>query len=220
MGLLFVFTNAFMIGFSGAVMPGPLLTVNITETARRGFVAGPVVVAGHAVAEVGVVLLIYFGLTQLLTDPDVFYWIAVIGGIALILMGGSMLWQIARKKAKLELVAAETNSSGRTMFLAAVVSIASPYWILWWLTVGALLIAQSLAFGPIGLIVFYFGHILSDLVWYGLVSFLISHGKHYFNDLAYQILIGVCGLFLVALGIYFINSARTGAFLAHLQSVA
>ncbi|MFH2056631.1 MAG: LysE family transporter [bacterium] len=220
MGLLFVFTNAFMIGFSGAIMPGPLLTVNITETARRGFVAGPIVVAGHAIAEVGVVLLIYLGLTQLVADPDVFYWIAIVGGAALILMGGMMLWQVVRKKVRLELVAARQTGSGRTMFLAALVSIASPYWIVWWLTVGALLITQSLAFGALGLIIFYFGHILSDLVWYSIVSFLISHGKRYFNDLAYQVLIGVCGLFLVALGIYFINSARTGAFLESLQAIA
>lgn len=218
MGLLFVFTNAFMIGFSGAIMPGPLLTVNITETARKGFIAGPIVVAGHAIAEIGVVLLIYLGLTQLVADPDVFFWIALVGGVALVLMGGAMLWQVARNKVRLELVAEQKSGSGRTMFMAALVSIASPFWIVWWLTVGALLITQSLAFGLLGLIVFYVGHILSDLVWYAIVSFLISHGKRYFNDLAYQILIAVCGLFLVALGIYFVHSARSGAFLEHLQA--
>jgi threonine/homoserine/homoserine lactone efflux protein len=219
MGLLFVFTNAFVIGFSGAVMPGPLLTVNIAESVRKGFVAGPIVVAGHAIAELGVLLLIYFGLTQIVAEPRVFYWIAVIGGAALILMGAVMLWQVARRRVRLELVANSNNGSGRTMFLAALVSIASPYWILWWLTVGALLITQSLAYGVLGLVVFYIGHILSDFVWYGLVSFLISRGKRYFNDLAYQTLIAVCGLFLIALGVYFMNSARTGAFLEHLQAV-
>ncbi len=220
MGLLFIFTNAFVIGFSGAVMPGPLLTVNIAESVRKGFVAGPIVVAGHAVAELGVLFLIYFGLTQFVAGPRVFFWIEMIGGVALILMGVSMLWQVARRGVRLELVAKSNSSSGRTMFLAALVSIASPYWILWWLTVGALLITQSLAYGLLGLVVFYIGHILSDLVWYSLVSFLISRGKRYFNDLAYKILIAVCGLFLVALGVYFINSARSGAFLEHLQAVA
>jgi threonine/homoserine/homoserine lactone efflux protein len=220
MGLLFVFTNAFLIGFSGALMPGPLLTVNISESVRKGFVAGPIVVAGHAIAELGVLLVIYLGLTKLLADPGVFFWIAVIGGFFLILMGGSMLWQVLTRRVRLELTAGAPQQKGKTLALAAIVSIASPYWILWWLTVGALLITQSLAFGLVGLAVFYVGHILSDLVWYSLVSALIARGKRYFNDLIYRILIFVCGLFLALLGVYFINSARTGAFLEQLRSAA
>ena len=51
MELLAIFTTAFVVGFSGAMMPGPLLTVTIGESARRGFSAGPLLVLGHAVLE-------------------------------------------------------------------------------------------------------------------------------------------------------------------------
>ncbi len=217
--LLFVFTNAFVVGFSGAVMPGPLLTVNISSALRRGFWAGPVVVLGHAIAEIGVLFAIYLGLTNLVKNPRVFWWIAVVGGAALIVMGIMMLVDVVRRKARLEFIEQNRQSSRATIILAGLVSVSSPYWILWWLTVGALLISQSLQFGLVGLLVFYVGHILSDLVWYSLVSFLIGSGRRYFNDVIYQLLISVCALFLIALGIYFIRSAQTGAFLEHLQNI-
>jgi len=35
--LALLFLTSFMVGFSGAATPGPLLMVNITEVARRGF---------------------------------------------------------------------------------------------------------------------------------------------------------------------------------------
>jgi threonine/homoserine/homoserine lactone efflux protein len=219
MSLLFIFTNAFVVGLSGAVMPGPLLTINISSALRRGFWAGPIVVLGHAIAEALVLFAIYLGLTELVSDPKVFYWIAVVGGVALIVMGAMMFIDLIRKKVKLEFVGKTERSSRATIVLAGVASVSSPYWILWWVTVGALLISQSLAFGIVGLAVFYVGHILSDLVWYSLVSFLIGSGKRYFNNFIYQSLIAVCGLFLVLLGIYFIRSAQTGAFMEHLRSI-
>jgi threonine/homoserine/homoserine lactone efflux protein len=219
MSLLLVFTNAFVVGLSGAIMPGPLLTVNISSALRRGFWAGPIVVLGHALAEVGILFAIYFGLTNLVKNPTIFWWIAVIGGAALIVMGVMMFIDLIRQKVRLEFISQKQQSSRATIFLAILASISSPYWILWWLTVGALLISQSLQFGIFGLLVFYIGHILSDLVWYSLVSFLIASGKRYFNNLIYQSLIAVCALFLVALGIYFIRSAQTGAFLQHLQKI-
>jgi threonine/homoserine/homoserine lactone efflux protein len=219
MSLLFVFTNAFVVGLSGAVMPGPLLTVNISSALRRGFWAGPIVVLGHALAEIGVLFAVYFGLTNLVADPRIFWWIAVIGGMALIVMGVMMFVGLIRKKVRLEFIGRQQQSSRATILLAILASVSSPYWILWWLTVGALLISQSLQFGIVGLLVFYIGHILSDLVWYSTVSLLIGSGKRYFNNLIYQSLIAVCALFLVALGIYFIRSAQTGAFLQHLQKV-
>ena len=147
MSLLFVFTNAFVVGLSGAVMPGPLLTVNISSALKKGFWAGPIVVLGHAIAELAVLFAIYFGLTKLVSEPRVFWWIAVIGGACLILMGAMMFADLIRKKVRLEFIGQTKRSHRATIVLAGLASISSPYWILWWLTVGALLISQSLQFG-------------------------------------------------------------------------
>ena len=36
-----IFASSFVIALSGALMPGPLLTATISESSRRGFIAGP-----------------------------------------------------------------------------------------------------------------------------------------------------------------------------------
>ena len=48
------------------MMPGPLLTVTISEAARRGPLAGPLLVAGHAVLEGALVALLFFGLGEVI----------------------------------------------------------------------------------------------------------------------------------------------------------
>ena len=51
-----IFFTSFVIALSGALMPGPLLTVTISESARRGFVAGPLLIAGHGLLELALVV--------------------------------------------------------------------------------------------------------------------------------------------------------------------
>jgi threonine/homoserine/homoserine lactone efflux protein len=82
--LLAIFTTAFVVGFSGAMMPGPLLTVTIGESARRGFSAGPLLVLGHAVLELVLILALVGGLSIYLTRTAVTHTIAIFGGAFLI----------------------------------------------------------------------------------------------------------------------------------------
>jgi threonine/homoserine/homoserine lactone efflux protein len=61
-GLIGLLTTAFVIGLSGAMGPGSLLVVVVTETFRRGFWAGPAAIAGHAAVEVAMIFLLNLGL--------------------------------------------------------------------------------------------------------------------------------------------------------------
>ena len=49
--LLTIFVSSFVIALSGALMPGPLLTATISESSQRGFITGPLMIAGHAILE-------------------------------------------------------------------------------------------------------------------------------------------------------------------------
>ena len=93
---------------------------------------------------------------------------------------------------------------GMLVLSGILISLANPYWIVWWGTIGLGHITIALKAGVIGLTSFYTGHILSDLVWYSLVGAAIVGGRRFFSDSVYRGILLFCGIFLVGLGIYFI----------------
>lgn len=201
-----LFIASFGVGFSGALMPGPLLTVNIVESTRKGFWAGPIITGGHAIAELGVVIALTVGLAEILASKMAFTIIGLLGGLALILMGSMMLYDIIRRR-----ITFDTNQpgvrSGLLVGRGITASLSNPYWFVWWATVGSAFLTKSLAHGVAGPVVFYLGHIMSDLVWYTFVSFMIAIGKKLLVGKPYYVLISLCALFLLYIGGKFIIDA-------------
>ena len=71
LALILIFTSSFVIALSGALMPGPLLTVTISESTRRGAVAGPLMILGHGILELALILALLAGLAPILKRDDV-----------------------------------------------------------------------------------------------------------------------------------------------------
>jgi threonine/homoserine/homoserine lactone efflux protein len=92
--------------------------------------------------------------------------------------------------------------------LGVLMSVSNPYWTLWWATIGLGYLVAAMKYGLAGLVVFFLGHIAADFLWYSLVSFGVSRGKTLLRDKGYQIMIRVCGLFLVAFGAWFLFTAK------------
>lgn len=206
MELLALFVNSFIVGFSGALMPGPLLAVGIAETPRHGWKTGPIISIGHAVAEVGVVVLLALGLAAI-TDrsPLVTDIISVVGGIALILMGITMARDMWRGKVDYNSERDAVRTGNRRLAGKGITaSLSNPYWFVWWATTGLAFVVRSLEHGWIGPVVFYFGHIMSDFVWYSLVSVLLWQGRRILVGKGLKGLILACAVFLVWLGGTFI----------------
>ena len=210
MELFLLFFNSFMVGFSGALMPGPLLAVGIAETPRHGWQTGPVICVGHAVAEIFIVVALSLGLAALAQNSMVAAIIGIVGGTALIVMGVQMAWEIIRSKVNYEIVETDKGSSHKLAGKGITATLSNPYWFVWWATTGLAFLVKSLKFGIIGPVVFYFGHILSDFVWYSVVSILIWAGKKIIMGRTLKVLIVACAIFLVYLGITFISDGIAG----------
>lgn len=211
MELWSLFLTAFIVGFSGALMPGPLLAVNIAETPAKGVRTGPILVGGHAIAELVVVILLALGLSSLADNKTISRGIGIVGGAMLIVMGLGMLYNLIRSKLKAQSAKRTGKSALRLTADGIITSLSNPYWYVWWATTGSAFLVRSLEFGTIGPPVFYIGHILSDFVWYTLVSFIIWRGRKLIVGVGYKILILLCALFLLYLGGLFIYDGITGS---------
>ena len=224
--------TSFLVGLSGAMMPGPVLTVTIGETAARlraelpgpgrevkagpsgtvesaralrraqtrGALAGPLIVLGHGLLEVLLVAGVILGLGRLLVLEPVIGTIALVGGAVLLWMA----WGMFRNMKRLSLRTTAAMERGRHPILAGILTtLANPYWILWWATIGLSYIALSMRLGFLGLASFYIGHILSDLAWYGSVSVSLALGGRLLTDRVYRGLVAACAVLLLGFGLYF-----------------
>ncbi len=205
-----IFATSFAVGFSGAITPGPLLVYSIRESFRRGVVAGPLVVAGHALLELVVVVGLAVGVVSFLEDGTARFVISLLGGLFLVWMGWGMVRRPSRHLLPTETPADDRGSKvgGPALVVlgGALVTVSNPFWSLWWVTIGLGYMVWADELGLAGLASFYTGHILADLVWFGLVAFAIASGRRIMTRPVYQGLMVSCGLFLLALGGYFIVS--------------
>ena len=201
--LLTIFGSSFVIALSGALMPGPVLTVTVSESARRGAKAGPLMIFGHGLLELALVLALLGGLAPLFARDEVFIAVSLLGG-------GILLWMACmmfRELPGLKLAFDQQNEKPRSLILSGILlSLANPYWLIWWATIGIGYIMYSVKFGIPGIIAFFTGHILADLAWYSLISFGVAKGRSFFTDRFYRRLIGACASFLFVFSCYFFYS--------------
>jgi len=211
-----IFLTSLLVGFSGALMPGPLTIASLGEGARKGFWMGPLLVLGHALAELAVLIALLVGLNAFLSQPLWAGIVGVLGGAFLLWMGFDLARSALSGSTSLE-------SPGSSMGIArfgpvpggVLATISNPYWFLWWATVGAGYVALALRWGLWGLGAFFVGHILADLVWNSAVAFAACRGRSLLRDRVYRGVLGACGAALAALSVYFLVSGvgfMTGGF--------
>jgi len=198
-----IFFSSFMIALSGALMPGPFLTVTISESSRRGAAAGPLMILGHGLLELVLVVALLSGMAPFLARDSVFIVIALFGGGILLWMAVSMLRSLPTLRLDPDV---RTEKSQNLVLAGIVFSLANPYWSIWWASIGLGYIIHSFKFGLPGVLSFFSGHILADLLWYSLISFAIARGKRFFSDRFYRGLIGTCASLLVVFACYFLYS--------------
>lgn len=204
--------TSFLVGLSGAMMPGPVLTVTIGETAVRlrssaasrlfrGAAVGPLVVVGHGILEMCLVLAIVFGVGALLTRAPIMGTIGIAGGLTLVWMAWGMFRGL--KGLTLATEPGPTVRRRHPVWAGILTSVSNPYWILWWATVGLAYLGLASRLGPAGILAFYLGHICSDLLWYSAISCSLVLGHRLLTDRMYRGLVAACAAFLLGFGLYF-----------------
>lgn len=204
--VLFTLT-AFAAGLSGAVVPGPMLTVTISDSVKKGFKAGPLVVFGHFLAEITLIIVILAGFSWLIGSVTAAMIIGTLGGIMLIFMG----YNLSKSSNQFQNPSNEDGLAQKygSVFGGVITSVSNPYFFIWWASIGMAFMFKGMEIaGLLGLIGFLIGHWSADLSWYSGVSFLSSRGSKIMTDNHYKIIMKVCGIFLILLGFYFLFTAQ------------
>jgi len=185
-----------LVGFSGAIIPGPLLAFTVFDTSRKKKMTGPRIVLGHAVWESVIILIILLGFGSLITQNILIIY--VLGGIALAVIGVSM---IRSKGKEISMEKSRVNSSvaGGIFYTAF-----NPTQPLWWATGGlALLLTGIEMMSVVGILVVTAGHWLADLAYYSFVSFAVKRNEQHIVPHQKTLAI-VLGVFMMLLGAYFL----------------
>lgn len=207
MEFLLLLASTATISLSGVMMPGPVFAVTVAR-GRTSPWAGSLVALGHGAIEFPLMALVAWGLASFFQERPVQIAIGLAGGAMLVWMGYGLL----RSRPEEQEIPEKAPRVWRTTPVLAglMTTAANPYFFLWWVTVGTLLLARGLAFGLWGLLAVAVTHWTCDLVWDTLVSFLTFHSRRLWTPLVHRLVFGACGLLLAGFGIYFAVGALVG----------
>lgn len=188
-----------VISLSGVMMPGPLFAVTVAKSYKSQF-AGAQIAAGHALVEIPLILLIYFGLGRFFQHELVQLTLSLLGGVVLLGLG------IGIFRARTRVVETGKDLPYNSVVAGVVTSTLNPFFILWWVTIGSMLVMKSLNFGITGFALFIPVHWLCDLVWLSFVSILVYRTRSLWGRKFQEGLFITCSLLLIGFGVWFLIS--------------
>ena len=201
--MLPILLSVVVISLSGVMMPGPMFAVALAKSYRTPW-AGAQVSLGHAVIEVPLILLIYFGFARFFENSIVQLVLSLAGGAMIIWMGIGMF------RARAEVVQGGKDLPYNAFIAGIFMTGLNPFFLLWWATIGAMLTMKFIGFGAIGLVIFIIVHWLCDLVWLSFVSTVVYRTQSLWRRDFQEWLFIACSLLLVGFGVWFLVSGIRG----------
>ena len=192
--------QAVIISLTGVMSPGPM-TAAAVGTGTRSPHSGALIAVGHGIVEFPLMVFVYYGLGHLLSITYVKAMIFALGGLFLVLMGVGMLKNLRSSRIL------SKNRTKAPIVVGIVFSLGNVYFLIWWVTVGTVLISKAVEFGTAGLIIFALVHWLCDFIWFYFLSTASYKGGRMFGAVFQKGIFGVCGAFLILFGGLFLFDA-------------
>ena len=189
-----------VISASGVMSPGPLFAANVMYGLREGRISGIKMAAGHTVVEFPLILLLGIGFFSIESIPEIRTIITVLGAAGLFGFAILQIRSVAKQKFSLE------TRSGQGPFVAGILlSALNPFFIIWWLTIGLVLISESIQnFGIIGIVILFLFHIWMDYAWLFTIAIFSSKAKNYLSKRNFKMIIIGLSVVLIYFGIDFV----------------
>jgi threonine/homoserine/homoserine lactone efflux protein len=219
MGVIEILAAWFILSLTGALAPGPLTAAVVMQSSKHGRLHGILPMVGHAIVEVGIIATIIISVQALTLSPIMIDILVGFGGIVIVLFGVIALrdYRYKEEMSSKDMLPITASSVIEATTQGAVVSIFSPYFLLWWFGVGlanvtVLVGTLQLGVGTVFLagVLIYITHVSTDFI-YGAVLTLgtdVVTKKAKIGDINWVSVF--IGLVQIGLGIWFIIQAITG----------
>jgi len=201
MGSLIAITAT--VSLSGVLMPGPVLAATIAKGYKDKH-AGLWIGIGHGIIEVPLIVLIGYGLGVFFSYDPVTIAIGIAGGLMLLYLGVNMI------RMRHDTEQSEEYLPYPSALVGVIMTIANPYWFLWWATIGAALILFAMELGLVGLAVFAAVHVSCDIGWDYFVSYSVNRSTSFWKGRTHEYVFIICGAIMIVFGIYFFGSPIYG----------
>lgn len=207
-----IILNGVKFGVVLAFLVGPVFFTIIQVSIENGFWNGLMVTLGVSVSDTIYVLICYFGLVQLINDPQFRMWMAYVGGTILILFGAYQVLVKSRKKASAEFKQEEKKPFYRYFLKGFIINGLSPSVFIFW--VGTISLA-SIDFGYLKgsqFFIFFSALLGTVLVTDILKAYLAGKLRTLVTPRFLMIMNIVLGTVLIILGTRLIIHAKTITF--------
>lgn len=190
---------------SGALAPGPLFFGLLMHGSREGARAGFSCAIGHMLVEFPLVIALSLGLLVAASQPSIKFVIGLVGGVGLIGFGAAQIYATVKNKPEFSDIPKAGRLPASSLVLGLALTALNPYFILWWLTIGSVLIVQALAFAAmIGVLIMYVSHVWMDYAYLTAIAHLGKRGRAIMGSRYYKLVLIGFGLILIYYGSTFI----------------
>ncbi|MGE6631955.1 LysE family translocator [Bacillus sp. NPDC077027] len=197
-----VFFGYIFLGLSLSAPVGPVNAAQIDRGIKSGFWHAWIFGVGAMAADVVYMLLIYFGVAQLLTAPLIKTFLWLFGFFVLTYTGIESLRKVNfQESAKDNGGESSISHSFMTGFF---ISLSNPLSILFWLGIYGSILANTMEkYGASQMFIFSIGIFIGMLLWDVCMALLASTFRRYLSERVLHSMSVLAGLSLLGFGVYF-----------------
>ena len=219
MGVFEILVAWFALSLTGALAPGPLSAAVVMQSSKHGRLHGMLPMVGHAIVEIGIIAAIIITLQGFILAPLTIDIISGFGGIVIILFGFLALREYKYKEEISMRENAKMTSSSvlEATTQGAIVSLLSPYFLIWWFGIGLLNVTQLMGTLQVGAstvflagVLIYLTHVSTDFLFGGVLTLGtdVATKRAKIGDINWvSVFIGIVQ---IALGTWFVLLAAPG----------
>jgi len=193
------------LGLSAGITPGPLLTLVVTASLRRGLSSGLLVAVAPFITDAPIIALSVFLLDRL--PPWGLKVVTVAGGLLVIYLGVDALR--AARHAQLPARAEKSRAARGQLWQGVLVNALNPHPYLFWATVGGPMLLAGWRVGTAHAAAFLLGFYTLLVGSKMIVAWLVARQAGMLSPRGYRLALAILGLAMVALGGLLIREAWT-----------